>query len=352
MKTAVEVDKNLQVPFEVEKDGILFYNVTKEPFRLFGVIYENEKFRRMPERAAKNISDGVFSLHTNTSGGRVRFRTNSKRIVLDAKMSGIGRMPHFSLTGTAGFDMYIRKSSRDIFSGTFVPHLDITDGYESSLYLDGEMHDITINFPLYSGVDVLLIGIDKDAELLPFSEPYIGEAPIVYYGSSITQGGCASKAGNSYPAIISRQLDRDFVNLGFSGCAKGEKAMAEYIASLPMSLFVMDYDYNAPTKTHLEDTHKSFYEIVRASHPETPIIMISAPTGPNFLDDMKGRKRIIYENYKESVAAGDRNIYFIDGESIFANQTNDGTVEGCHPNDIGFSYMAQTIGDKIAKILR
>ena len=105
------------------------------------------------------------------------------------------------------------------------------------------------------------VGIDDDAEFLAApAQKY--EKPVCFYGSSITQGGCASKPGNSYNAMLARWLDFPQVNLGFSGNGKGEDTMAEYIASLDMSAFVYDYDYNAPTTEHYEATHDRFYRII------------------------------------------------------------------------------------------
>ena len=127
---------------------------------------------------------------------------------------------------------------------------------------DRKEREITINFPLFTEVCELYIGLQKGCKLEPASE-YTHQKPVVYYGSSITNGGCASRPGNTYQAVISRMLDCDFVNLGFNGNAKGEQEIADYIKGLDMSVFVYDYDHNAPTPEHLLDTHEKMFKAIK-----------------------------------------------------------------------------------------
>ncbi|MBO4983237.1 MAG: hypothetical protein J6D23_04195, partial [Clostridia bacterium] len=176
--------------------------------------------------------------------------------------------------------------------------------------------------------------------------------PIVYYGHSITQGGCASRPGNSYPSIISRKLNMDFINLGFSGSARGEREMAEYIASLDMELFVYDYDHNAPSWEHLQNTHEAMFKIIRKAHPTLPIIMMTSVSMARFHDNQEKRRQIIYQTYKNALKSGDKNVYFWDGDKEFKPYVECGTVEGCHPNDYGFVGIASSLEPLIRKILK
>ena len=140
----------------------------------------------------------------------------------------------------------------------------------------------------------------------------------------------------------------DLVNLGFSGSAKGEPLMAETIAKMEMSAFVLDYDHNAPNPEHLQATHENFFKVIRAAQPELPIIMITKPA-PVPLRSTPVRKEIIRTTYQNAVAAGDRNVWFIDGEALLGTEDRDAcTVDGTHPNDIGNLRMA----DGIEPILR
>lgn len=352
MSRLEEIDENFKIETNLGKSDICFYTACQEPFCIYGVKYENGKFRRMPEDVAKRVSEGVSYLHTNTSGGRVRFKTDSSYIVVSAKMCNIGKMDHFALTGSAGFDMYVRDNGQDKFNSTFRPPFDITDGYESIFdFNTNQMREITINFPLYSDVCSLHIGLEQKAKI-EAPTPYRSKKPIVYYGHSMTQGGCASRPGNAYESIISRNLNVDFVNLGFSGSARGEKEMAEYIASLDMELFVYDYDHNAPSWEHLQDTHEAMFKTIRKAHPDLPIIMMTASSMERFCDNRAKRHQIIYQTYKNALDNGDKNVYFWDAEREFAPYVECGTVEGCHPNDYGFVGIATTLEPLIKKILK
>lgn len=345
-----KIDKHFKVNTEINKEDLVFYSALDLPFHIYGLIYENGKYRRLPEAVAKSVSEGVYSLHAHASGGRVRFRTNSNYIAISAQMENIGKMDHFALTGSAGFDLYTATDGTDKYFGTFRPPFKIADGYESVLdFEDNTMREITINFPLYSDVVALYIGLQESA-IVEEPTPYAYDKPIVYYGHSITQGGCASRPGNSYPNILSRRFNIDFVNLGFSGNACGEQQIADYIANLDMKILVMDYDHNAPTPL-LQNTHEKMFRTIRASHPSLPIVMMTTTTMPRFSDDRSKRRGIVYKTYQNAKNNGDQNVYFWDGAKEFAPYEEFGTVEGCHPNDYGFAGIAQSLGDLLAQIL-
>lgn len=348
MSNIAKIDKNFKIETSINKPDIKFYNVLEKPFKVYGVFYEGGKFRRMPESVAKTVSQGVYDLHIHTAGGRVRFKTNSSYVAINAVMPNIGKMPHFAISGSAGFDLYV-KGEKEVFKKSYIPAFNFTGGFESVIELGGnEMREITINFPTYSGVSELYIGLSDKAEVSEHS-PYKYEKPIVFYGSSITQGGCCSRPGNTYEAVVSRRLDTDYINLGFSGSARGEDEIAEYIKDLDMSVFVYDYDHNAPTPEHLSATHERMYNIVREANPKLPIIIMTAPIFcPDATWDF--RKRIIKETYEKAKVRGD-NVYYLDGTKLMEIAKNDGTVDGCHPNDLGFYSMAKAVGDVLEGIL-
>ena len=338
MKHISQIDKNFQVKTKIDKKDIRFINACETPLQINGVFYENGKFRRLPEEVAKTVNEGVHALHANTAGGRVRFKTNATYVAIHAKMSNIGKMPHFTLCGSAGFDLYVG----DIYKGSFLPPFFTEDGYEGVIELgEKKWREITINFPLYSNVDDLYIGINEDAENSA-PTPYEDKLPIVYYGSSITQGGCASRPGNAYQSVLSRALNADYINLGFSGSARAEESISAYIKGLPMSVFVYDYDHNAPTLEHLSSTHERMFKGFRKAQPNTPIILLSRPTYyPN--EEEKTRLEVIKNTYKNAVANGDKNVYFIDGKTLMKEAKGEGTVDGSHPNDLGFYSMAKAL---------
>ena len=249
-----EIDRNLKVPTELEEKDLKFYSVLEAPFRVYGVFYENGMFRRLPEEFARTYEEGqgVHRLHGNTAGGRVRFSTDSPYVAISVKFGKPGRMAHFALTGSEGFDLYVREEGKLSYESTFVPPFKAREGYESIHHFhEAKMRQITIHFPLYSEVKELFIGLAETA-FVGEGETYRFDEPVVYYGHSMTQGACATHPGNAYPNILSAELEVDHINLGFSGNAFGEEKMARQIAGMDMKLFVMDYDHNADDVAHLE----------------------------------------------------------------------------------------------------
>ena len=348
------VDSRLNVEKEIVKDDLSFRSVLEEPFSVHGVFYENGLFRRMPEDVARSVSDKVYTLHSNTSGGRVRFKTDSDVVAISVKYGNRYRSSHFALSGSAGLDLYVREEGedRERFYAAFMPPYDMIDSYESRHTIEGgrKTREITINMPLYSDVAELRVGVLSDASLLP-ADPYPRDELIVYYGNSITQGACASRPGNAFAAQASRAFGCDFINLGFSGSGKAEDEIADYISGLDMQIFVYDYDHNAPNPEYLAATHEKMFKRIRRSHPNIPIIMLTRTSMDSAAAKREERKAIIKATYDNAVAAGDKNVYFIDGSHIYDGVEDIATVERCHPNDLGQTYIAFAIQKVLGEIL-
>lgn len=336
------VDPNLAVPTKLEKNDIQFFNVREEPFQVYGVYYEGGKFRRLPGRVAETVSDGVLRLHAHTAGGRVRFRTDSPYIAVSVRFGTINLYSHMSTVGSAGLDLYLESENRCIKS--YIPPRNVAGHFESviDLTLTG-VQEYVIDMPLYAEVVSLHIGLAEGAQLLP-PKPLKSDKKVVFYGSSITHGGCASRPGNSYEAMLSRRFGLDYVNLGFSGNAKGEDTIAAYIAGLDMDIFVYDYDHNAPNPAHLAATHEKMFRTVRTAHPDIPIVMMSRPK--YYVNrDTQRRMDVIRATLDNARAAGDDKVWFISGPELMALCGEDGLIDACHPNDLGFASMAKALGD-------
>jgi hypothetical protein len=212
------------------------------------------------------------------------------------------------------------------------------------------MREYLINFPLYSDVTNLYIGLHRGFRIEE-GRPYANDKPVVFYGSSITQGASASRPGNCYQNFISRNLNMDYTNLGFSGNGRAEPAIADYMAGLDMRAFVCDYDHNAPDAEYLCATHGRLYETIRRRQPDLPYVIISKPDFDSDPAENRKRREIIYSTYRGAVENGDSRVYFIDGERLFGTCDRGAcTVDGCHPNDLGFYRMAEVIGSVLARI--
>ena len=350
MKKITDIDENFKVDSNLNIPDIQFYNAEHAPFSVHGLLRENNLFRRMPEKVAETVNYGVQVQSSNTAGGRVRFCTDSPYIAIHADMPPFYLMPHFAMSGSSCFDLFVRKSDgTHRFVGAFIRQPEEKAGYEGILRPEGTgMREYTIHFPSYADVTSLHIGLSKDARVLPAPQ-YRIEKPVVFYGSSITQGACATRPGTTYDSILSRQFDFDYLNLGFSGSARGEQEMADYIAALPMSCFVMDYDYNAPSVEHLQNTHEPFYKTIRKAHPELPILLLSRPTYYQN-EDAKQRLAVIRKTYENAKAAGDEHVYLIESSALMALAQDGGLVDNVHPNDFGFASMAKAVAEVMKEI--
>ena len=361
-----KIDKNFDISFSVPED-IEWISLEEIPFAVYGVTYSNEEglYRRLPKEIAESINEGVAELSKHTAGGRIRFVTDSPYLAVRVEEPFGIPCPHMTVAGERGVSVFtdqqfirtLMPSYDDLvkadkryggegkvfFGGVVRPFLSSQKTYKAELFL-----------PLYSEVHSLYIGVKKGS-ILQECEGYKHKKPILFYGSSITQGACASKPGDDYINRLSRMLDTDYINLGFSGSAMAEQSMAEYIASINPSAFVLDYDHNAPTPEHLRKTHYPLYETVRKSHPTTPIIFTTMPTIENYEERpwFQARRKEILESFSKMKALGDENVYFIDFYGCYGALENGecGTVDNCHPNSLGFLRMAEKMYPLLDKLL-
>lgn len=330
------------------------YPCTQEPIKIYGLQHHllPHRFWRLPEEMLGEVSDGVAKRAKSPVGGRIRFRTDSTKITIHVKLKNNYVDWAIPLSGSAGTDVYIGSRMNIRYAGLIAPKR-----YEETTALltfekNNELEDITIHLPRNVELEDMVIELEDDAHLEP-PTPYTFELPMVFYGSSITEGGCATRPANAYTALLSRWLDADYINLGFSGAAKGEPEMAVYIAGLAMSVFIMDYDHNAPTIEHLERTHEPFFKEIRRDQPELPVLFLTKPDFDLKPEEAAQRRAIIQRTYHNAKEAGDKFVHFIDGERFFGDTNREScTIEGCHPNDLGFMRMAEVIYPMLDDMLR
>lgn len=301
----------------------------------------------------KNIcSQELKSLSSNTAGGHVRFRTNSKKVEIHVQLEQFVAYSHFSVCGTSGLDVYVGTGLGKKWIDSIIPLYGETQ-LEKSIILSGKMQDITIVLPLYTGVSKVDIKIERTATVERWTNLKY-ELPILFYGSSITQGCSASRPGNSYPEIVARRLNANLMNMGFSSGAKGEVYMAEYISKIPMTAMVIEYDHNAPTIEDLENTHLRFVKTIRDANPIIPIVVMSRFSKGLSVstDETMERSNIIKNTVTTLEQRGDKRIYFIDGSSLLEDTNRDDYfVDGVHPNDYGMYMIADYVQKELEKSL-
>lgn len=355
-----KIDKNF-APEKVDENGCLYRDVKEYPFSLEGLAFyeENEKaYYRLPKSFTTNeINEGALTLSNHTSGVCVRFRSDSKQIVIRAILAFSSDMDHMTRAGSCGFDSYCKPLNGEwTYNATVKPGRD-QNGVVRNISAvigknpEGRLCDWMVNFPLYGGVEKVELGFQEGSILLE-ATPHKYKDPVLFYGSSITQGGCASRPGNQYTSMLCRKVGAPQINLGFSGSGRGEIALAHRIAGLKLSAFVYDYDHNAPDPEHLQKTHEPFFQAIRSVQKDLPIIMMSKcdyyPTAVNDL-----RREIIRTTFLNAVKNGDKHVYYIDGEKLFGKNMRDAcTVDGCHPNDLGFYRMYKNVLPVLKKALK
>ena len=343
------------IPEGINKPDVKFYSPLNEPFSLYGLIYEDNRYLRMPRAIAETVSEGVRNQSQHTTGGRVCFKTNSPYITLSCKCYFYwdGWMP---VTGTHGFAVSIREGKEHFFRGLVAPKHDTRSSFSAIVEMpkDGKERDVIIYFPINTGVSEVYIGLAEGASLSKW-DGYTYESPIVFYGSSITHGASSSMPCNSYAAMLSRRFDANYINLAMSGHCKAEPQMIDYIASLPMSMFVYDYDHNAPTVEYLEQTHYAGYLRFREARPDTPIILASRPNFDSPVQEGEApiRREIVLATYEKALAAGDKNVTYAEGREIYSTFCKNGfACDNVHPNDIGFYHMANVFAPYVEKYLK
>lgn len=361
-----KIDANFKLSFTPPED-LVWHSVLSAPFSLHGAVYSEEEglFRRLPKAVADATNPGVAHLSKQTAGVRVRFVTDSPYIAVHIEEAFEEPFSHMTVVGKCGISLFVdgafvktvMPSYRQIVAGD--PTLGGTgtvsfDGLLTPFGVNGRVYQAEIYFPLYATVKSLTVGLQANATLAS-PKPYTYPVPVLFYGSSITQGGCASKPGDDYINRLSRMLDTDYINLGFSGSAKGETVMADYLAEQNPSVFVMDYDHNAPNAQHLKQTHYALYDTFRKKHPGTPIVMMLMPTVEGYESRPwnASRRAVILESYERARASGDENVYLVDCYGVFGKAVGGecGTVDDCHPDSLGFLRMAEAVYPLLKQLL-
>lgn len=364
----LEVDKYLAGKAADDNNIIWSEPGDATPFKLAGFYWPKEaskQYNRLPWNPQFTIPVPVLWLGKHTSGGQIRFRTDSPRVLVRATVCNYGLMPHMPQTGSSGFDLYIandgghysfvNSSAHPIGDATFTRELFTRPSN------NGKMNDFIIHFPLYDGVEKVEIGLvsgSKMEEPKPFADP----KPIVIYGTSITQGGCASRPGMVFTNILSRRMNREFLNYGFSGNGKGEVEMAELLGTIENpEMYILDYEANEAGK--MAETLSPFIDALRKAHPDTPIVILSRIRFPEeaisktdtMADPRLGaagtRLELQKSEYERRRAAGDRHIYFIDGGELMGDDYAEGMVDLWHPTDLGFHRMAASLQPKLEEII-
>lgn len=359
----MNVDHNFSLPETVSGDTKWINPKSNPNLSLYGFNWfqEDQLYRRLPMSSfqeLETITPAVNRLADNTSGGQIHFRSDSSKLILKVKLTHPVSLANMTAVSQGGFDCYVGKDYHDLkFYNTTRFELNKTEYVFTLFENENTKNLIVLNFPLYGGVSEVLIGLDVNASLMK-PEPLERNGKIVIYGTSITQGGCASRPGLSFTNILSRRLQCEFINLGFSGNAFGEIEVARVISQIhDAKLFIIDYEANSGTNGKMELTLDRFIRCLRENNPETPIAVLSRIK--YLFDDLKptlGTRREALRKFQENMVkkfrkSGDKFVYYIDGSRLMGKDYHEYTIDSIHPNDLGFMKIADGLEKRIRKIL-
>jgi hypothetical protein len=308
---------------------------------------EDRALSRLPKRLKDTFRPPVWELAQCPAGGRVIFCADSRHVGLRAKVADNSVMNHITRIGESGFDIYVDGN----FMGSTAPNAEGKIEVEWEIQKSPKLRNITIHMPLYKAVTLEQIGLDEGAAIKEY-KPFALPKPVVYYGTSITQGGCASTPGTTYQDFISRRLNVDFVNLGFSGNGHGEPELARAINEIDCSCIVVDHWANMGH--NYGENLPVFVGELRKAHKDVPIIIV----GPFYFcrddldDSLHVEQRKAGEDFvKKMTREGDRNIHFFDGRKMISRETSFGLVDGVHCNSLGFYLAANGLAPVLKRVL-
>ena len=358
------------VSFSQEKESTKDNNISyygRKHFLIEGTAIadslKESPYDRLPISYKEKVREPVWDLSKASAGITVRFHSNSTSINLKWTVLNDFDMPHMAATGIKGIDLYTKYNNKwryvttagalvgqKKYQNNDVPKDSINE-YELIKNLTPEFREYKLFLPLYDGVTRLEIGIDANATIkraVPNAQK-----PIVFYGTSITQGGCASRPGMAHTNIISRKLDMECINYGFSGNGRMEMPIVEHISEIDANFYVIECLQNMNTE-EVKKRVLPLVKTIRKKQPNTPIVLVENMMYKTAFMDKTIETELIQENlalkneYDNILKSGIQNIYYIKDKQ-HEKMDNEGTVDGVHLTDLGFLRYADYLIENFKK---
>ncbi len=314
-------------------------------------------YDRLPAGVTTNVNGGVRGMKHHTSGMLFRFKTDSKKLNFKwVPYNSNLAMDHMPSTGVSGIDVYRfdEKAGCWRYAKTGRIWDAKTGGSLSMDWTPGEA--CIVNLPLYNGVKSFELGIDPTAKVEALGPRKSGiDKPVVFYGTSITHGGCCSRPGLGFVNLVGRALDVPVVGLGFSGSGVMEFEMSEHLARIDASCYVLDCLWNmnsdpkARNERSVERNYEKFIRNLRAKRPDVPIVM--AEQCDVFCGAVNDKDKFMKKLYEKLVAEGWKDLVYLPKDEMYTGDF-EGTVDGCHPNDLGMMSMSKAFGKAVKTALR
>ena len=338
------------------QEGIVYQDMSAFP--LYGKAHQEPgpRYGRLPERLHGAMRDVMWDLGCDAAGLYIRFRTDAPEI--HAKWTNTGyHMPHMADCGVGGLDLYARIGGEWRFVGSGFDWGSVSTEHERRLVgnMKPEMREYMLYLSLYDKVKSLELGVPEGYCLeQPVLDSPRADAPVVMYGTSILQGGCASRPGMAHTNILSRRLDRTVINLGFSGNAKLDLEIAHLMAGVEHpAVFVLDYVPNSPEDL-IREKGETFFRILRDRHPDVPVIFVEDPffahgvVDQAVAEEVRLRNEAQKELYQLLLSKGERNLSYIPAQGM---TTSEDFVDGIHLTDLGMVHYAQHVAPYLEAVL-
>lgn len=355
-----------QFSYSQEKMDIVWWNPAQNNIDVIdGQGWTNDvqsSYDRLPEKAEKTVRPAVWNLSKHAAGIKIRFRSNSAEIKVRYKVRGEMAMPHMPATGVSGVDLYAKDSDgkwmwcKGNYSFGDTVKYDFRNITPNDNY-HKKGREYHLYLPLYNSVEWLEIGVDENALFEPL--PVRQEKPIVVYGTSIAQGGCASRPGMAWTSILERKMDRPLINLGFSGNGRLEKEVIDLIAEIDAKIYILDC---LPNLTLNENrSAEEVYNLIVSSVKQlrqnltTPILLVENDGYSNESSNAELQEATTKLNktmelaFAQLKSEGIKNIYLLSRAEL--GLTLDSYVDGTHPSDLGMEIYASAYEKKIRQIL-
>lgn len=320
-------------------------------------------YQRLPSYMKDSCRENQWWLYCHSAGVGIRFATNSTRIAAQWNLINNFHMQHMAMTGIKGVDLYrLNRKGKWEYVNTARPQEKnlVADSVQSKLFverMDGEWHEYMFYLPLYDGINWFEVGVDSAAELSKPRAEVLRKPRIVFYGTSIMQGGCATRPGMVATSIIERELNRECINLGTSGEGKMDMPIARLMATIDdVACYVIDPVPNC-TANMCDSLTYDFIATLHNLRPDVPIVMVEGLIYPYAKQDtfytryLAQKNELWRRNYMKLKKDGVRNLYYMDAAGM-AGRDDDGTVDGIHLTDIGFRAYADKLLPLLKRIIR
>ena len=312
---------------------------------------KENRYDRLPLSYKEIVREPVWELSKASAGMSIRFYSNSSSISVKWTVLNNFKMNHMAETGIKGLDLYFNNKGNWQYLNTARPQGSDNE-YLLIDHMTSEMREFKMFLPLYDGLVKIEIGIDSNRVIKKSFKK--NSKPIIFYGTSITQGGCASRPGMAHTNIISRKLDIDCINFGFSGNGRMEQPIAKLISELDPAFYVIECLPNMMSAAQITDRTIPLVKTIREKRPETPIIFVeNFIYEPSILDkemdaNIKKLNTALKTEYTKMIKGGFDDIFYINSEHATGDD-NEGTVDGVHFTDLGFIRYADFLIDKFVQ---